>query len=126
MISVLFSLFTFHFSLFTSYKMNYERIYKYRFEGIDSEKKLSAWKFIAAFIYKKLKRPKIILDPAAGDCEFINLVGAPEKWAIDMNPAVKSLANKDVKVIVGNNMETELPTNYFDAAYVSNFLEHLS
>ena len=52
--------------------MNYNRIYEYRFQGVDKSKKLSTWKLIAEFIHEKLGKPVSIIDPAAGSCEFIN------------------------------------------------------
>ncbi len=105
--------------------MNYERIYEYRFKGVDREKKLSTWKIIAEFIYGKLGNPVSVIDPAAGDCEFINQVPAQERWAVDMGEHTKKMAEPNVKVVIGNNLEVDLPKNYFDGVYVSNFLEHL-
>lgn len=105
--------------------MNYDRIYEYRFKGINRDKKLLTWKIIAEFIYKKLNKPESILDPAAGDCEFINFVPSKERWAVDMNEGTKKAAQKDIKVVIGNNLNVELPQNYFDGVYISNFLEHL-
>lgn len=105
--------------------MNYERIYEYRFKGIDRDKKLSTWKIIAEFIYKKLGNPSSIIDPAAGDCEFINQVPGNERWAVDMGEHTQRAAKPGIKVVIGNNLEVELPENYFEGVYVSNFLEHL-
>ncbi|MFI5222444.1 MAG: class I SAM-dependent methyltransferase [Bacteroidia bacterium] len=105
--------------------MNFNRIYEYRFKGIDKHKKLSTWKIIAGFIYNKLDQPLSIIDPAAGDCEFINQVPASERWAVDMNEQTKNAASHDVKVVIGDNLKVDLPENYFDAVYISNFLEHL-
>lgn len=105
--------------------MNYDRIYEYRFKDIDKQKKLSTWKIIAEFIYGKLGKPASILDPAAGDCEFINQVPAGERWAVDMNVQTERVAANGVKVVIGNNLTVELPLNYFEAVYISNFLEHL-
>jgi ubiquinone/menaquinone biosynthesis C-methylase UbiE len=106
--------------------MNYERIYKYRFKGVDQAKKIFTWNLISEFIYKKLGNPQRILDPASGMCEFINSVPSQERWAIDLNEAfIDKYADKGVKKVIGNNLEVELPENYFDAVFVSNFLEHL-
>jgi ubiquinone/menaquinone biosynthesis C-methylase UbiE len=105
--------------------MNYDRIYEYRFRGVDQTKKLSAWKIIAEFIYEKLGKPASILDPAAGNCEFVNQVPCGERWAVDMNVQTQKAAASNVKVIIGNNLTANLPTNYFEAVYISNFLEHL-
>ncbi len=106
--------------------MNYERIYAFRFKGIDKESKLSTWKIIAEFIHGKLGNPSSVIDPAAGDCEFINQVPASERWAVDMGEHTRKAANSDVKVVIGNNLEAELPLDYFEGVYVSNFLEHLT
>lgn len=106
--------------------MNYERIYEYRFQGIDKAKKKIVWQEIAKFMYEKLQKPTRILDPAGGMCEFINSVPAAEKWTIDLNAAfLQQHANADIKQVIGNNLEVELPENYFDAVFISNFLEHL-
>lgn len=106
--------------------MNYERIYKYRFQGTDQKKKLLTWGILAPFIYKKLGNPEKVLDPAAGLCEFINACPAKEKWAIDLNDEfISRYIDKDVKKIIGNNLKTAIPENYFDGIFVSNFLEHL-
>ena len=105
--------------------MNYDRIYEYRFKGVDKNKKLSTWKIIAEFIHEKLGKPNSMIDPAAGDCEFINQVPAKERWAVDMGEHTKRAAQPDIKVVIGNNLEVDLPKNYVEGVYVSNFLEHL-
>jgi SAM-dependent methyltransferase len=106
--------------------MNYNRIYEYRFQGVDKSKKLSTWKLIAEFIHEKLGKPVSIIDPAAGSCEFINQSPSQERWAIDMGSETSKTAADGVHVIIGNNLEVELPLNKFDGVYVSNFLEHLN
>jgi len=107
------------------YTLNYDRIYEYRFQGVKAEKKKLTWSLIANFIHQKLGEPERILDPAAGNCEFINFSPAKEPWALDMNPLTHEHAVEGVKVIIGNNLEIELPQEYFDGVYISNFLEHL-
>ncbi len=106
--------------------MNYEKIYAYRFQGVDPGKKLLTWSVLAKFLYRKLGRPEKILDPAAGLCEFINAVPSREKWAIDLNDEfISRYIAGDIRKIIGNNLEVSLPPDYFDAVFVSNFLEHL-
>ena len=106
--------------------MNYNRIYEYRFEGVDSNSKKVAWEEISSFLFEKMKNPKVVLDPAAGFCEFINSVPSAEKWAIDQNlDFLKIHANENVRQIGGDCLKTELPQEYYDAVFVSNFLEHL-
>jgi SAM-dependent methyltransferase len=106
--------------------MNYDRIYEYRFQGVDAEKKKITWEEIARFIYNKLGQPKRILDPAAGKCELINSIASEERWAVDLNDYfIKQYAAPEVKVVVGDIFHVDLPENYFDAVFISNFLEHL-
>ncbi len=57
--------------------MNYNRIYEYRFKYVDNVKKQKTWKLISEFVDKKLHQPKTILDPADGNCEFINNFPTP-------------------------------------------------
>ncbi len=107
--------------------MNFDRIYQYRFKGIDEDKKKITWEEIAEFIYKKLSQPDSILDPAAGKCELINSIKSKERWAVDLNDYfIKKYAAPDVKVVIGDILTTVLPENYFEAVFISNFLEHLN
>jgi Methyltransferase domain len=105
--------------------MNYNRIYSYRFKSVDKEKKKIIWKEIADFFHKKLNSPEKILDSAGGMCEFINASQSTEKWVIDIEDSVKNFVSNDVKTIVGDVLTVDLPKNYFDAVFISNFLEHL-
>lgn len=106
--------------------MNYDRIYEYRFQGIDAAKKNITWKEIANFMYEKLSKPVSILDPAAGLCELINAIPCEEKWAVDLNDYfISKYADPKVKIVVGDIFKVSLPENHFDAVFISNFLEHL-
>ncbi len=107
--------------------MDHNRIYEYRFKNVDKQKKLITWRIIADFLYKELNYPVSIIDPAAGECEFINAIPVKEKWAIDLNSAfISKFAKKEVQVKIGNALSIELPDDFFEAAFMSNFLEHLN
>jgi SAM-dependent methyltransferase len=107
--------------------MNFDRIYEYRFRGIDEEKKQLTWEEIANFMYNKLAQPKTILDPAAGKCELINSIKSEERWAVDLNDYfIKKYAAPGIKIVVGDIFKVDLPQNHFDAVFISNFLEHLN
>jgi len=107
--------------------MNFDRIYEYRFKGIDEAKKQVTWEEIANFMYNRLSQPGKILDPAAGKCELINSIKSGERWAIDLNDYfIKKYAAPGVKIVIGDIFKVDLPQNYFDAVFVSNFLEHLN
>lgn len=107
--------------------MNFDRIYEYRFQGIDAGKKKVTWEEIATFIYEKLSRPAAILDPAAGKCELINAIKSTDRWGVDLNDYfIGKYADPGVKVVVGDIFDVSLPENYFDGIFISNFLEHLN
>ncbi|MBD2722510.1 class I SAM-dependent methyltransferase [Hymenobacter armeniacus] len=107
--------------------MNYGRIYQYRFQSTNETKKKVVWTALATWLYHGyLNRPGRVLDLAGGLCEFINAIPAAEKWTIDLSEAfIREHADPGVHVLVGNNLEVEIPENYFDGIFVSNFLEHL-
>ncbi len=105
--------------------MNYDRIYQYRFQQVSHEKKRAIWKEIAEFFYHRLNKPRRVLDSAGGMCEFINAVPSEEKWVIDISHTVQNFAAPDVKIVIGDSLKVDLPANYFDAVFISNFLEHL-
>ena len=83
------------------------------------------WNEIAPYIHRRLGTPARILDPAAGRCEFLNAVPAPERWGVDLVEYEERWADPGVKLVFGDAMGVELPAAYFDGVWVSNFLEHL-
>lgn len=106
--------------------MDLDRIYEYRFRGIDRTKRQMVWKELAGFIYERLHHPQVMLDPAAGMCEFINNIPSVERWAVDMNgPFLKEHALPEVHQVIADTLLADLPKDYFDGVFVSNFLEHL-
>ncbi len=105
--------------------MNYERLYEYRFRDIDQDARTAVWGEIAPFIHEVLGRPRIVLDPAAGRGEFINAVPAEERWAVDMVDYPEGTHAPGTKVVVSDIFDADLPEQYFDGVWVSNFLEHL-
>jgi ubiquinone/menaquinone biosynthesis C-methylase UbiE len=109
--------------------MNYDRIYEYRFKGIDKAAKQAVWKEISLWIYERMGKPRSVLDPAAGEMEFLKSIPAQEKWGVDTqepNALQRSAISKDsIRFIHGNIFDVDLPLDYFDGIFISNFLEHL-
>jgi SAM-dependent methyltransferase len=106
--------------------VNYERLYEYRFRGIDQRAREAVWTEISGWIHEQLGRPERVLDPAAGLGEFISQVPAKERWAVDRVAYDENdAARAGAKVVVADIMDADLPKDYFDAVWVSNFLEHL-
>jgi Methyltransferase domain len=105
--------------------MNYERLYEYRFRDIDQKRRDEVWDGVAPMVHELLGRPERMLDPAAGRCEFINAVPSEERWAVDAVAYEQGVAREGTKLIVSEIMNADLPRDYFDGVFVSNFLEHL-
>ena len=104
--------------------INYERLYTYRFRDVDQASRQAVWTEIARYIHERLGAPSSVLDPAAGRGEFITAVPAGDRWGVDL---VKQgdLESAGVKMVIGDFMDVELPREYFDGVFMSNFLEHL-
>ena len=105
--------------------MNYQRLYEYRFRGIDQEARNDVWKVISQHVHEAMGRPQRVLDPAAGRGEFINAVPATERWAVDMVAYKEGARDPGVTVLVSDIFEAELPEAHFDGIWISNTLEHL-
>jgi SAM-dependent methyltransferase len=105
--------------------MNYERLYRYRFRDTDQQDRAAVWREIAAFVHAQLGAPERVLDPAAGRGEFVNAVPARERWAVDRVAYAEGTYDAGVRLLVADALSAELPTEHFDAVWVSNFLEHL-
>lgn len=104
--------------------IDYQRLYTYRFRDIDQARRQLVWREIARYVYARMGCPERVLDPAAGRGEFIMAVPAGERWAVDrVSYGDDALAG--VKMIVADIMNADLPPEYFDGIFVSNFLEHL-
>jgi hypothetical protein len=105
--------------------MDYQRLYEYRFRGVDQRRRSDVWVAVAPMIHELLGRPERVLDPAAGRCEFINAVPAAERWAVDAVAYEEGVPRDGTHLIVSEIMEADLPQEYFGGVFVSNFLEHL-
>lgn len=105
--------------------MNYERLYRYRFKGIDQGERISVWREISPHVHRLMGEPQKVLDPAAGRGEFIGSVPARETWAVDQVSYPEALYKPDTHVVTAAILDAELPQDYFDGVFMSNFLEHL-
>ncbi len=105
--------------------MNFQKLYSYRFQGVDLQKKMAVWQPIAEKIFEAMGKPQVMLDPAGGQLEFIQHIQAEERWVIDMVEYEAIRSHKNIKFIKSNIFDAELPSQYFEGVFVSNFLEHL-
>jgi SAM-dependent methyltransferase len=105
--------------------MNYERLYSYRFRDIEQDRRTAVWREIAPHVHGLMGSPQKVLDPAAGRGEFIGAVPARETWAVDEVSYPEAAHKPDTTVITSPIMEADLPAEFFDGVFASNFLEHL-
>jgi SAM-dependent methyltransferase len=104
--------------------INYERLYTYRFRDVDQASRQAVWTEISRYVYERLGAPRSVLDPGAGRGEFITAVPAADRWGVDL-VRQGDLESAGVKMIIADIMDAELPADYFDGVFLSNFLEHL-
>jgi cyclopropane fatty-acyl-phospholipid synthase-like methyltransferase len=86
------------------------------------------WKSIARDLQKHIDANSVLLDLGAGYCDFVNNISASEKWATDLFPDLQDYANKNINVRTGSifDKKIDIPDDYFDYIFASNFLEHFS
>lgn len=106
--------------------INYERLYEYRFRDIQQSDRQSVWDVIAPWVYRAMGSPGVVLDPAAGRCEFINAIDAAERWAVDTHDHVGVVRDAGVKAVFGDILSVDLPEHHFEGVFVSNLLEHFT
>ena len=104
--------------------INYERRSDCRFRNVDQASRAAVWREIARYVYGRMGTPSRVLDPAAGRGEFITAVAAAERWAVDL-VGHGMQGSPGVKLIIDDILAADLPDDYFDGVFVSNFLEHL-
>src|SRR5579859_3827825 len=110
----------------TGHGIDYVRLYDFRFRRVLTTERLRTWVEIADYLSRRLGEPDCVLDAAAGNGELINASRARERWAVDMISYEGVYGDDDVKRVIGNVLEVDLPPAHFDAIFVSNLLEHFA
>jgi len=88
--------------------------------------RVKVWRAITEYLQPYVGLHKTVLDLGSGYGDFINLIKADKKYALDISPAVKDHINKDVVFI--NKPSTSLqdvPAHTVDVVFSSNLMEHL-
>jgi SAM-dependent methyltransferase len=103
-----------------------ESLYAQRFAP-DTEHRHRLWKVLCTDFFQRYVPPNaVVLDVAAGHCEFINNIRAAERVAVDLNPDVVRRADPGVKAIVARaDHMADIDSASVDRAFVSNFFEHV-
>src|SRR3989338_10691470 len=101
---------------------NLKQIYNRKFgDDINFRKKM--YEILCnTFFQKYIPKEAIVLDVAAGYCEFINNIKARKKIALDLNSDVKKFANNDIEVIISPSTDMQkIKNESVDIAFTSNF-----
>ena len=101
-------------------------MYQRRF-GADIEFRKGMWSVLCKdFFQKYIPKEAVILEVAAGYCEFINNIVGKRRIALDLNPDVKKFASGEVEVVLADSINMlKVADNSCDVVFISNFLEHL-
>src|SRR5258708_28626367 len=82
-----------------------EQIYKNRFAG-KSAYRQRVWRILTEYFTQWIPQNATVLDLGCGYCEFINLVQANIKYAMDLNPEAASRAETGIQVLQQDCSET--------------------
>ena len=107
--------------------IDHRRLYDLRFET-SYNRKQKIWKVLCRHFFQKfIPRESVVMDIAAGNCEFINAIEANEKIAVDINPGINNFAADTVNVINDSLFNLH---KYIDKEcniiFASNIFEHFS
>lgn len=103
-----------------------DAIYARRFEDRDLIPKEEVWREIGAYLQRFVPPLGRVVDIACDRGYFTRNVRAGERWATDLRDCRPYLPD-DVTFVQhdGLTLDQKLPTDYFDLAFMSNYLEHL-
>jgi SAM-dependent methyltransferase len=104
-----------------------DRIYRNRFPREVLARRAATWKILCdSWFSRYIPADGRVLEVAAGYCEFINNIAAKERVAVDLNPETRYHAGPGVifHEIAAERLDDVVPADHFDAAFMSNFLEH--
>lgn len=102
-------------------------LYAHRFDR-EAEQRTDLWRTLCSSYFQRwIPRDAVVLDLAAGHCEFINNIAAGRRIAVDLNPAVQDHAAAGVEAHVGRSTDLHmLGGATIDRVFVSNFFEHIT
>jgi SAM-dependent methyltransferase len=102
-------------------------IYRTRFGSGEVTGKLELWTPIVDYLARWIPPGGAVVDVACDRGYFIRNVRARERWATDLRDLSASFADGPVRFIQADGLElsSAVPTDHFDVAFMSNYLEHL-
>jgi SAM-dependent methyltransferase len=104
-----------------------KQVYELRFDGADVRAKDAIWRELGKYLQRYVPHGSRVVDIACDLGYFIRHIEASERWATDIRDVGSALPD-DVHFVraSGLDLASALPNDYFDLAFFSNYLEHLS
>ena len=102
-------------------------LYRNRFSG-ESEQRQDIWRVLCAHFFQRwVPEDAVVLDLAAGHCEFVNNIRAGRRIAVDLNPDVRLHAAPGVQAeVLRSDDLAGIEERSVDVVFVSNFFEHIT
>ena len=102
-------------------------LYANRFSK-EGEQRQDMWGVLCSeFFQKWVPADSVVVDVAAGHCEFINNIRASRRIAVDLNPDVAVRAAEGVETYICRSDDIDaLEDDSVDRVFISNFFEHVS
>lgn len=103
-----------------------QSLYRHRFTA-NGEFRKAMWRTLYRdFFARYIPMDSVVMELGAGYCEFINVVHAKHKIALDVNPDTKVHAGEDVEVLIGSSTDlSSVGAGTIGVVFASNLLEHL-
>ena len=102
-------------------------LYRNRFSS-ESEQRQEIWQVLCTHFFQRwVPEDAVVLDLAAGHCEFINNIRAGRRIAVDLNPDVvlRAAAGVQAHVLRSDDLAA-IEAQSVDVVFVSNFFEHIT
>jgi SAM-dependent methyltransferase len=102
-------------------------LYRNRFAS-ESEQRQEIWGVLCTHFFQRwVPADAVVLDLAAGHCEFINNIRASRRIAVDLNPdvALRAAAGVQTHVLRSDDL-VDIDGQSVDVVFISNFFEHIS
>ncbi len=106
--------------------INLKEVYEQRFDVSDEAAKEAIWREVGRYLQRYIDPGASVVDIACDRGYFIRNVQAKERWATDLRDVAAALP-KDVHFVHASGLDLAdvMPTDHFDVAFFSNYLEHL-
>jgi SAM-dependent methyltransferase len=101
-------------------------LYRGRFQGADADRS-RVWQVLTRSVFQPyVPTTGKVLDLGSGYGEFINLIEARNRYALDLNPDAKARVRPEVEFFQQSSTDRwPLDDGALDTVFSSNFLEHL-